>query len=295
MSARPRDSVSDVDELMEQRIVNLVDVSGFMYRAFYAFPSLTYNDAEVGALYGFCVTMLKLIPRFPSSMFIAACDSGRRTFRNEIYDGYKANRLKTPDALLTQIPLIKEACRKFGFSTVEAPGFEADDIIATYVAKLSGNHRLNIISSDKDLMQLIGSGITMYDPAKQRYVTEDDVIRKFGVTSNKVLDVLALTGDSSDNIPGVAGIGPKTAAAWISEFGSVENLIANIARLPRNRKRQLLEEGTTSAVMSKELAALRYDLNLPFAYGISVPCKLPAFFARHGFNSLLKMMGEYEL
>jgi DNA polymerase-1 len=263
-----------------------------MYRAFYGFPSLTHDGAEVGALYGFCMTMLRFVPRFPESMFIAACDSGKHTFRNEMYSGYKANRSKTPDALHVQIPLIKEACRRFGFITVEAPGFEADDIIATYVAKLSGTHSVNIISSDKDLMQLIGDGVAMYDPAKQRYITEEDVIQKFGVTSDKVLDVLALTGDSSDNIPGVAGIGPKTAAAWISEFGSIENLIANIGRLPQNRKRRLLEDGTASAVMSKRLAALRYDLDLPFEYGVSMQCELSAFFSCHGFASLLKMIGE---
>jgi DNA polymerase-1 len=262
-----------------------------MYRAFYGFPSLTHDGIEVGALYGFCMTMLKLMPRFPGSMFIAACDSGKHTFRNEIYSGYKANRAKTPDALLTQIPPIKEACRRFGFVTVEAPGFEADDIIATYATKLARAHRINVISSDKDLMQLIGNGVSMYDPAKQRYVTAEDVIQKFGVASNRVLDVLALTGDSSDNIPGVTGIGPKTAAAWISEFGSVEDLIANIGRLPPNRKRQRLEVGTASAIMSKKLAALRCDLDLPFEYGVSVQCELPSFFSRYGFDSLLKIIG----
>ncbi|MDR1609766.1 MAG: hypothetical protein LBR78_02860 [Holosporales bacterium] len=292
MDAKLQYRLSNMSELVVQRTVNLMDVSGFIYRAFYAFPSLTHEGAEVGALYGFCMTMLKLVPRFPRSMFIAACDSGKRTFRNDIYGGYKANRAKTPDTLLAQIPLIKEACRRFGFTTVEAPGFEADDIIATYVAKLAGNHRLNIISSDKDLMQLIGDGVTMYDPAKQRYITEEDVIQKFGVTSDKVLDVLALTGDSSDNIPGVAGIGPKTAATWIREFGSIENLMANTEWLPRNRKRQLLEDGTANAIMSKELAALRYDLSLPFEYGVSIQNELPAFFTSYGFDSLLRMIGR---
>jgi DNA polymerase-1 len=140
-------------------------------------------------------------------------------------------------------------------------------------------------------MQLICHGVAMYDPAKQKYITEDDIIQKFGVTSDKVLDVLALTGDSSDNIPGVAGIGPKTAAAWIREFDSVENLIANIGLLPLNRKRQLLEERKDSAVMSKELATLKCDLDLPFEYEVSIQSELASFFTRYGFGSLLKMIG----
>ncbi|MDR1365373.1 MAG: hypothetical protein LBJ42_02180 [Holosporales bacterium] len=267
--------------------VNLVDVSGFAYRAFYAFPSLAHNETEVGALYGFCATMIGLVSRFPDSMFIAACDSGKRTFRNDIYSGYKANRPKTPDSLLAQLPLIKEACRRFGFDTIEVPGVEADDIIATYATNQCSYYSINIISSDKDLMQLIGDNVTMYDPAKRRYITEQDIVKKFGVTHDKILDALALMGDSSDNIPGVAGIGPKTAAAWINEFGSVENLIENIAKLPLNSKRRLLESGAANAVLSKKLATLMRDLELPFEYTVAAPRKLAEFFSQYGFRSLL--------
>ncbi|MDR1332979.1 MAG: hypothetical protein LBJ69_01060 [Holosporales bacterium] len=332
--------------------VNIIDVSGFIYRVFYAFPSLSYNmplskpseselqqegdcglqlksseselllgdterrsgaylevrehsstgstqqetdcggfeKREVGALYGFCIVMLKLTSRFPNSMFIAACDHSRQTFRNEIYDGYKANRATVPEALLPQIPLIKEACSRFGFVMAELPGFEADDIIATYTSMLRHRYGVNIISSDKDLMQLIcDDQVTLYDPVKHRYITEEDVIKKFGVTPDKVLDVLAIIGDDADNIPGITKIGQKTAAAWINEFGSLENLIANLEKLPPSKRRTSLAEEAHIAVMSKKLVALRCDLDLPFEYKVATQNGLSDFFKLYGFNSLLKM------
>ncbi|MDR1391490.1 MAG: hypothetical protein LBI95_03985 [Holosporales bacterium] len=268
-------------------MINLIDVSGFIYRAFYALPSLTHNRMEVGALYGFCSAMTKIISEFPKSMFIAALDCGKKTFRNDIYKEYKANRKAMPTQLLDQIPFIKEACKRFGFFIAEKSGFEADDVIATYVKK-GREHKINIISADKDLVQLLGKNVTIYNPVKQEYVTEDDVLKKFGVTSDKVLDVLSLTGDTSDNIPGVPGIGAKTAAALINEFGSLDNLISNLNHLPNNKKNEILKNEIDKAILAKKLISLKDDLEMSFEYEVSVPNGISDFLTDFGFTSLVK-------
>ncbi|MDR0744775.1 MAG: hypothetical protein LBE97_02365 [Holosporales bacterium] len=270
--------------------MNIIDISGFVYRAYYAIPHLTYNNVEVGALYGFCSAMKKLIEQFPDSMFIAAMDSSKKTFRNEIYNEYKANRAETPPELLSQIPLIKRACEKFGFYIAEFAGFEADDIIASYVKTLENqNYQINIISSDKDLMQLIHiNNVKMYDPIKRIYITEKEVFNKFSVTPDKVLDVLSLTGDSSDNIPGVSGIGPKTAALLINQYGSLDDVIENIDSLPENKKYITLKNEIDKALLSRELAKLREDIPVEFEFSTSKANDINEFFAEFGFKSLIK-------
>ena len=272
-------------------VVHLVDVSGFIYRAFYGLPSLIYKGQEVGALYGFCSAMQKIVAMFPNSMFIAAIDCGKKTFRTEIYSEYKATRKAMPDELVNQIPLIKEACDKFGFFKVEKPGFEADDIIATYAKKIN-EQNVNIISSDKDLMQLMNDRITIYDPMKRKYITKEDVIKKFGVTPDKVLDVLSLMGDASDNVPGVPGIGSKTASALINEYGSLDNLIANINSLPKSKRNNILQAEIDKAVLSRKLIRLRDDLDLEYEFKVSEPKGLNEFLLSYGFKSLIKNTGK---
>ena len=272
-------------------VVHLVDVSGFIYRAFYGLPSLIYKGQEVGALYGFCSAMQKIVAMFPNSMFIAAIDCGKKTFRNEIYSEYKATRKAMPDELVNQIPFIKEACDKFGFFKVEKPGFEADDIIATYAKKIN-EQNVNIISSDKDLMQLINNRITIYDPMKRTYITKEDVIKKFGVTPDKVLDVLSLMGDASDNVPGVPGIGAKTASSLINEYGSLDNLIANINSLPKSKRNNILQAEIDKAVLSRKLIRLRDDLDLEYEFKVSEPKGLNDFLLSYGFKSLIKNTGK---
>lgn len=267
-------------------MINLIDVSGFIYRAFYALPSLTYEGQEVGALYGFCSAMRKVTKLFPDSMFIAALDSGKKTFRNEIYSEYKANRKAMPEELASQIPVIKEACERFGFFIASQIGYEADDIIASYVSKIK-DYKINIISSDKDLMQLMSDNVSIYDPMKQKYITEDDVFKKFGVDSHKVLDVLSLIGDSSDNVPGVPGIGPKTAAELINKYGFLENLIDHLDDLPNNKRNETLKQNIDKAILSKELIKLKNDLDVDFEYKVSEPKNLEDFFKQFGFKRLL--------
>jgi DNA polymerase-1 len=275
-------------------VVNLLDISGFIYRAFFALPRLTFNAQEVGALYGFCNAMLKMGKIFPEAMFIAAFDGRRSNLkRNELAGGsqYKANRKEAPEELIAQIPLIKEAADYFGFTSVSIHGYEADDIIASYVKKLKNKYIINIISSDKDLLQLIDipNYINIYDPMKQKYITPDDIFAKFGVRNPLlILDLLALTGDSSDNIKGVPGIGPKTAATLINEFGSLDNLARNLDKLPHRKKYDSLKENINMAFDARELVRLRDELDIPFEYKTSVRGDFKEFFNRFEFKALSK-------
>lgn len=268
-------------------MVNLIDVSGFIYRAFYALPSLSFKGREVGALFGFCSAMQKIVSMFPDSMFIAALDSGKKTFRNDIYHEYKANRKSMPDELRSQIELIKEACKKFGFFMAEQSGYEADDIIASYVNVIK-NDTVNIISSDKDLMQLMNDKVTIYDPMKKKYITKEDVLKKFGVEPAKVLDVLSLMGDASDNVPGIPGVGPKTAAALINEFGSLDGLINNLASLKDTKKNMVIKSEIDKAILSRNLIRLKDDLNVEYQYQVTSSNGLNEFLLSFGFQSLIK-------
>lgn len=271
-------------------IVNIIDVSGFIYRAFYGLPNIIFEGKELGAVYGFCSEMLKLLKKFPHSMFIAAFDSSRKTFRTEIYGEYKANRESMPQELVAQIHLIKEASNAFGFIGMEFPGYEADDIVASCSKKASEKGcGVNIISSDKDLLQLLNPSaqIRVFDPMKKKYISEEDVFEKFGVKPYQILDVLALMGDSSDNIPGVPGIGPKTAAALINKFKTLENLIENVENLPKSQKFNKIRENIDMALISKKLASLYCDLDINFEYRETQPKDLLGFFNRFRFKSLI--------
>lgn len=272
-------------------IVNIVDVSGIIYRSFYGLPSLTYNDQELGATYGYCKEMLRLTSQFGDSMFIAAFDSSRKTFRNEIYKDYKSNRKEMPKELVSQIDIVKEATDAFGFVKAEYPGYEADDIIASYTKVISPlKYTINIISNDKDLMQLLDleNNINIYDPSKNKYITRDDVKTKFGVFPEQMLDVMALVGDSSDNIPGVQGIGPKTASSLINEFGNLENLIANIHKLPKSKKFETLKNNIDRATLSKKLATLYDNIDFKFEYSKRENKNLKEFFQKCNFKSLIE-------
>ncbi len=271
-------------------IVNIIDVSGFVYRSFYGLPSMQYNGNEVGAVYGFCNEILKLRKTFPTAMFIAALDSGKKTFRNEIYSEYKSNRPPMPSELASQLPIIREAVEAFGFVRAECVGYEADDIISSYVRKIADCHiPVNIITSDKDLLQLIDSDrqIFVFDPVKQKRIVENNVVEKFGVGPKQVLDILALMGDSSDNIPGVPGIGSKTAALLINKFHTLENLIDNIDTLPKLKKYETLRQNIEMAVLSKKLATLFDGLDVKFEYCQNIPNGLTDFLNKYKFKSLL--------
>ncbi len=273
----------------------LVDGSGFIFRAYHALPPLTRPDGTpVGAVMGFCNMLSKLLSTHRDAHIAVIFDAARKNFRNDIYAEYKAHRPPAPEDLIPQFPLIREASIAFGLPTMEMEGFEADDIIATY-AKLaeSENIKVTIVSSDKDLMQLVRGDIKLMDPMKQVMIGAAEVFEKFGVTPDKVVDVQALCGDPSDNVPGVPGIGVKTAAELINAYGSLENLLNNIAYIRQPKRRETLESNAELARISKKLVTLRDDVPVPIPVQQLVAGpqdQLAAFLEYQGFRTLLSRL-----
>ena len=221
-----------MSEFTKDSHLYLIDGSAFIFRAFHALPALTRasDGKPIGAVSGFCNMLFKMVQgltgeRRPSHLAVIL-DASRETFRNEIYSEYKANRSAPPPDLVPQFPLIREATKAFGLPNIEKEGFEADDIIATYARQAEDiGADVTIVSSDKDLMQLVSAHVTMLDPMKNKRIGVEDVIKKFGVHPNRVIDIQSLAGDSVDNIPGAPGIGVKTATLLINEFGDLNALL----------------------------------------------------------------------
>ena len=247
----------------------LIDGSGYIFRAYYALPPLTRKSdgLPTGAVSGFCSMLFKLLEDSKSKQnlqkpthFAVIFDSARKTFRNEIYSDYKANRSEAPDDLAPQFEYIRKSVLAFNLPSVELINYEADDLIATYTDKiLNAGAKVTIVSSDKDLMQLYKNCVRIYDPMKNKFISEEDIKNKFGVNSNKVIDVQALAGDSSDNVPGVPGIGIKTAAELINKYGSLEKLLSSASEIKQNKRRESLIENKDKAIISKKLVTLKHD------------------------------------
>ena len=247
----------------------LIDGSGYIFRAYYALPPLTRKSdgLPTGAVSGFCSMLFKLLEDSKSdqnlhkpSHFAVIFDSARKTFRNEIYSEYKANRAEAPDDLAPQFDYIRKSVLAFNLPSVELINYEADDLIATYVEKiLKGGAKVTIVSSDKDLMQLYKKNVRIYDPMKNKFISEEDIKKKFGVDSSKVIDVQALAGDSSDNVPGVPGIGVKTAAELINKYDTLEKLLKSKHEIKQNKRRETLIENEDKALISKKLVTLKND------------------------------------
>ena len=248
----------------------LIDGSGYIFRAYYALPPLSRKSdgLPTGAVNGFCNMLFKLLEDSKSednkekpTHFAVIFDSARKNFRNEIYSDYKANRADAPDDLIPQFDYIRKSVLAFNLPSIELLNYEADDLIATYVENiLKAGAKVTIVSSDKDLMQLYKKNVRIYDPMKNKFINNDDVIKKFGVNPDKVIDVQALAGDSSDNVPGVPGIGVKTAAELISNYGSIENLLNNLEKIKQNKRRETLIENKDKAIISKKLVTLKKDV-----------------------------------
>ena len=277
----------------------IVDASGYVFRAFFALPPLTRPDGlPVNAVFGFCNMLLKLMQEHPGDDIVVVFDTGKPSFRNEVYTEYKANREAPPREMEVQFPLVREAARAFDLPVLEVEGFEADDVIATLARRAREEGReVVIVSSDKDLMQLVGPGISMWDPMKNRMIGPEEVEERFGVPPERVRDVLALAGDASDNVPGVPGIGIKTAARLIREFGSLEALLANLDRIRQPKRRQTLMENAERARLSYRLVGLEDDVPLPFDLADfrrrePDPAKLLAFFRENGFKSLIARLEQ---
>ena len=280
-----------------KNLITLVDGSAFIFRAFYALPPLSRSDGmPINAVLGYCNMLWRLVTDIKSQILIVVFDTATKSFRNNIYPKYKANRGEPPDELKPQFSLVRDATNAFNISYVEKPGFEADDIIATYANKASEEGwEVQIVSSDKDLMQLVEENIYMFDPMKMIKITEEQVKDKFGVLPQKVRDVQALAGDSTDNIPGIPGVGIKTAAELINEYGDLENLLKNASNIKQPKRRESIIENADMARLSMKLVSLetnipgiedfknyeRKDIDLE---------KLQKFLTIQGFNSLLSRL-----
>jgi len=242
--------------------VYLVDGSGYIFRAFHALPPLSRSDGTpTNAVLGFCNMLLKLVEDAEADYIAVIFDAGRKTFRNDIYAEYKAHRPEAPPELIPQFALIREATLAFNVPAVEMPGFEADDLIATYATQAAAlGHEVTIVSSDKDLMQLVGDRIALFDPMKNRRIGEAEVMEKFGVKPDKVIDVQSLAGDSSDNVPGVPGIGIKTAAELINTYGDLDTLLAKAGEIKQPKRRENLVNHAELARISRDLVTLKRDV-----------------------------------
>ena len=248
----------------------LIDGSGYIFRAYYALPPLTRKSdgMPTGAVSGFCNMLFKLLEDSKSSEnlqkpthFAVIFDSARKNFRNEIYSDYKANRSDAPEDLIPQFDFIRKSVLAFNLPSIELLNYEADDLIATYVEQiLLAGAKVTIVSSDKDLMQLYKKNVRIYDPMKNKFISEDDVKNKFGVKPNKVIDVQSLAGDSSDNVPGVPGIGVKTAAELINKYGTLEKLLEKAGEIKQNKRRETIIENKDKAIVSKKLVTLKKDV-----------------------------------
>jgi len=247
----------------------LIDGSGYIFRAYYALPPLTRKSdgLPVGAVSGFCSMLFKLLEDSKSNEnlqkpthFAVIFDAARKTFRNEIYSDYKANRSEAPDDLAPQFEYIRKSVIAFNLPSVDLPNYEADDLIATYAEQiLAKGAKVTIVSSDKDLMQLYKKNVRLFDPMKNKFITSEDIINKFGVSPEKVIDVQSLAGDSSDNVPGVPGIGVKTAAELINKYGTLEKLLDKTHEIKQNKRRETLTENKDKAIISKKLVTLMKD------------------------------------
>ena len=248
----------------------LIDGSGYIFRAYYALPPLSRKSdgMPTGAVSGFCSMLFKLLEDSKSNEnkhkpthFAVIFDAARKNFRNEIYSDYKANRSDAPDDLVPQFEFIRKSVKAFNLPSIELINYEADDLIATYVEQiLKEGAKATIVSSDKDLMQLYKKNIRIYDPMKNKFISNEDVNNKFGVNPDKVIDVQALAGDSSDNVPGVPGIGVKTAAELINQYGNLENLLKNADKIKQNKRRETLIQNKDKAIVSKKLVTLKKDV-----------------------------------
>src|SRR3954469_4969280 len=285
--------------------VFLVDGSSYIFRAYHALPPLNRKSdgLQVNAVLGFCNMLWKLLREMPPESqpthLAIVFDKSEITFRNKLYPDYKAHRAPAPDDLIPQFALIREAVRAFDLPCLEQVGFEADDLIATY-ARLAGERgaTTTIVSSDKDLMQLVTDCVTMYDTMKDRRIGIAEVIEKFGVPPEKVVEVQALAGDSTDNVPGVPGIGVKTAAQLITEYGDLETLLKRAGEIKQPKRREALIEHAEKARISRQLVLLddKVDLDVPLEeLAVHEPDarKLIAFLKAMEFSTLTRRVAEY--
>ncbi len=302
--AAPESEVQSTDGGAPPIRLWMIDASAYIFRAYHALPPLTRKSdgLPVGAVQGYCNMLWKLLRDMKGAdgptHLVAIFDHSEKTFRNDLYDQYKAHRPPAPEDLVPQFPLVREATAAFGVHGVELPGYEADDLIATYAcrARDAGGEAV-IVSSDKDLMQLIGPSVVMWDPMKDRRLAEPEVYEKFGVGPEKMIDLQALIGDSVDNVPGAPGIGPKTAAQLLDEYGDLDTLLARAGEIKQPKRRETLINFADQIRLSRELVKLTCDAPAPepiddFAVRDPDPEALGAFLEKMEFRSLRNRVGD---
>src|SRR6204780_3818072 len=285
--------------------VFLVDGSGYIFRAYHALPPINRKSdgLQLNAGFGFCNMLWKLLRDMKAdekpTHLAVVFDLSEKTFRTDMYPQYKAHRPDPPDDLRPQFPLIREAVHAFDIPCLEQKGFEADDLIAAYVRQAcEAGAPSTIVSSDKDLMQLVNDRVVMFDTMKDKKIGRAEVIEKFGVPPEKVIEVQSLIGDSTDNVPGVPGIGVKTAAQLIGEFGDLESLLKRAGEIKQEKRRQSLIEHAEAARMSKKLVTLDGHVKLDVPIGdlaVHEPDfkRLIAFLKAMEFNSLMRRVAEF--
>lgn len=278
----------------------LVDGSGYIFRAFYALPPMTNSKGTpVGAVFGFTKMLMRLLRDCRADYFAVVFDASRKNFRNDIYPAYKGTRKETPEDLVPQFSLIRDAVKVFNVPSIELEGYEADDLIASYAKKaLNLGIEVTVVSSDKDMMQLVSKGVILYDPMKQKRIGDKEIKEKFGVTSEQVLDVMSLVGDVSDNVPGVTGIGPKTASELILEYGTLENLLLHKDSIKQKKRKEAIVAEEEKAILSKRLIMLAEDAPLPLsleALAVKEPecLKIKEFIDQQGFKSLRSIIEDW--
>ncbi len=283
----------------KQNRLILIDGSAYIFRAYYGLPPMNRADGTpINAVFGFTNMLVKLIEDYRDDKMIVIFDAARENFRNTIFKDYKANRGETPEDLIPQFEIIRECVDAFNIPQLEIEGYEADDIIATY-CNLAEKQKVNsiIVSSDKDLMQLVTKEITMLDPMKNKKIGIDQVIEKFGLPPEKVIQIQALTGDKVDNIPGAPGIGPKTALQLIQEFGDVHKLIKNANQIPQEKKRNIILDHEEDILVSLKLVKLKDDIKIPIDINkihtyssINKNDNLSKFLSKQGFKSIAERL-----
>ena len=280
--------------------ITIIDTFGFFFRLYYAMSGLKTKDGKPsGMVSGFASFIANLSKEFKSDYIIFALDSKGKTFRSDIDPNYKTNRQAPPPALLQQLPVCIEMIEKMGLYSLGCEGYEADDLIASVVKKYGATHKINIVTSDKDLYQLIGENVKIYSHGKKMLYGRDECLQRYGVYPEQIVDFLAICGDSADNIPGVRGIGDKGAKKLLDEWGSLDRIYSNLDRLPQNKQREYLIEGKQSAYISKRLATLYDELEIPPLEDAKFPQQNPLFKIReilkdYALNRLLSALNLQE-
>jgi DNA polymerase-1 len=275
----------------------LIDGNSYIYRAYHAIKVLSNSKGfPTNAIYGFTTMMLKVVKdRKPDALCIVF-DSPVPTERHRIYEEYKAQRPETPNDLLLQIPRIKEIVRAFNIKTLELPGYEADDVICTIAQKVAAKDTtVFIVSGDKDMMQAVGKGIMIYDPMKESLIDEAYVHERFGVTPHRMAEFMALTGDATDNIPGVKGIGEKTAKDLLSQSETLDSLLKHPDMIKNERLRKMISDNVETIILSRTLATIRTDIPIEINSSelrLREPdwTSLLSLFTEFEFKSLIKLI-----